>query len=188
MDIMQLTILLIGGVCALYVLNCLYAGHVKRVSLKLVVYHVVLMAALGMVGELTVDGLYNLVFGSPLWIYRVLPVHHGYTSIYSLFIWGAMGFQIYLLHDTLSYKKLLSLAKLTMIFTVEAIILEALLDLTSLALFGKYIYYYQPGGLWHITAFQVIPLYFLTGYVYIYILVKFRPRISKTSQPTYATR
>ena len=176
MHLLQPAILLTFSVFALYILNCLYAGQIKKVNLKVATYYVTVMAMLGVFGEFIIDGLYKLIIGSPLWVYRVLPIHGGYTSVFSIFIWGAMGFQIYLVHDTLSYKRLPSLYKLTLFFTIEAIILEIIFDLMSVVLFKRYVYYYLPNNLGHVTSLQVMPLYLLTGYFYIYILTRFRPR------------
>lgn len=176
MNSLQLAILLMPGILALYILNCLYARGVKKINVKLATYYIATMAMLGVLGELIIDSTYSHIIGKPLWVYRVLPVHDAYTSIFSLFIWGAMGFQIYLIHDTLSVKKLPSLYKLALVFCIEAIILEVLFNLLSLAIFGKYVYYYLPNDLWHITSFQVFPLYLLTGYIYVYILTRFKHR------------
>src|ERR1700691_2480343 len=134
MKLLQLATLLALGIFALYILSCLHVGRVQKINPRLAAYYITVMAILGVLGELIVDGFYKLIVGSPLWVYRVLPLHSGYTSFFSIFIWGAMGFQIYLVHDTIAYKKLPSLYKLALIFTVEAVILEALFDLISLVI------------------------------------------------------
>jgi hypothetical protein len=186
MNLLQPTILLTSGVVVLYILNCLYAAQVKRINLKVATYYVTVMAMLGVLGEFIIDGFYKLIIGSPLWVYRVLPIHGGYTSVFSIFIWGAMGFQIYLVHDTLSNKTMLPLYKLAILFAIEAVILEVLFDLMSLVLFGRYVYYYLPSNLWHITSLQVMPLYLLSGYFYLYVLTRFSPRVYEFSRANHS--
>ncbi len=85
-----------------------------------------------------------------------------------------VGFHIYLLHDTLKRKHVTSTNKLALIFCAEAIALEALVNLTFLAAFGGFIYYYLPSDLWHITSLQTLPFYLAAGYIAVTMLVKFK--------------
>lgn len=181
MNPVQLAALLIPGILALYILNCLYARKVKRINIRLAAYYIATGALLGVLFEITVDSIYAQITGRPLWLYKVFPVHNGYTSIFSLFIWGVMGFQDYLIHDTLSTKKLPSLRKLALWLSIEGIIFEILFNLLSLATFGKYIYYYLPKDLWHVTSFQAFPLYLLGGYIAAYVFTKSKYRNFQTS-------
>jgi hypothetical protein len=57
------------------------------------------------------------------------------------------------------------LVKLAFIFSVEALVIEALADLASKPILGNYIFYYEPGNLGHVTAVQNVPFYFLTGFL-----------------------
>ena len=136
-----------------------------RIEPKTALLYVVTMAALGVLGELVFDTVYNFVIGRPLWEYRVLPIHSAYTSVYSLFLWGAVGLHVYLLHGLLQREGELSIHKLAGISCLEAIVLEALVNLTSLAAFGEFIFYYNPSDLWHITSLQTLPLYLFAGYI-----------------------
>jgi hypothetical protein len=123
------------------------------------------VAMVGVFGEVLLDSLYTAVFGTPLWQYRVLPIHNAYTSYYSLVIWGMYGFYLYLLHDSLNGRFADSVGLLAVFISVEAIALELLLNLSHLIIFKQYIFYYLPSGLWHLSAFQVIPFYFIAGIV-----------------------
>ncbi len=177
MNTLQLVLLLVLSAVTLYLLNCFVSHKFIKINLKHALCFVVICSILGVIGEVTIDSLYNLIAGSPLWVYEVLPVRSGYTSIYSFFIWGTMGFQLYLLHEKLTFNKQSLFHKLAIIFFLEAIMLEALFNLLSLALFGSYVYYYLPNNLWHITAFQSFPFYLLASYAIIYTLskVKLKP-------------
>lgn len=127
--------------------------------------YVTALIALGLTGEIIFDTIYTAIAGQPLWEYRVAPIHHGYTSLYSLIIWSLIGFHLSLLHGTLRHRGATSLHRLALLFCAEAIVLEAAGNATHLLLFGEYIYYYLPSDLWHLTSLQALPLYLFAGYI-----------------------
>lgn len=165
-----LTIFTIVWLLILYGANSLVARRWLRLELRTVGLYVLTMTALGMFGEILYDNLYSAAVGRPLWEYRLLPIHQAYTSLYSLLLWGSTGFQLYLLHSVLGRSVTASLHKLAALFTLEAVLLEVLANVSFLVIFGKYIYYYLPADLWHITSVQAFPLYWLAGYATILCL------------------
>lgn len=165
MSALELTIFVLIWVVVIYTFNSLLARKPLRINPKTAFVYITTMAALGVGGEVILDTTYNTIFGRPLWEYHILPIHNAYTSVYSLFLWGTVGFHVYLFHSVLYKKGIRSLPKLAGIFCIEAIILEALANLSFLAAFGGYIYYYNPPDLWHITSVQVFPLYLFVGFI-----------------------
>ena len=161
----KLAIFAASWVAAIYIVNCLLARKLRQINARTLLTYTSTMAALGLFGELTYDWFYNTLFNKPLWQYQLLPIHNGYTSLFSLFLWGAVGFHIYLLHTTLTEKGIASLHKLALIFCFESIMLEVLVNLSYLAFFKTLIFYYFPTDIWHITSVQTLPLYFLAGYI-----------------------
>lgn len=163
----MLTLLLfaIAWISIIYGVNCAIARKFIRPQPKTLALYLVTMIALGLIGEITFDTVYRTVFGAPLWEYHILPIHGAYTSIYSLFLWGMIGLHVYLLHGTLQKRGVTSIHALAFIFCLEAIVIEALVNSSFLALFGDYIYYYLPADLWHLTSLQTLPLYLFAGYV-----------------------
>ena len=93
----------------------------------------------------------------------MLPIHHGYTSQYATVIWGAYGFHLYLLHDTLGSWGINRQKSLVLWFSIEALFAEAILVIASKIVFGEFFYYYYPGDLWHVSSIQNLPFYFLCG-------------------------
>src|ERR1700760_1676127 len=85
----------------LYALNSAIAGGWKKLQVKPVLLYVSTLAMLGVYGEVICDSIYHVIFGRPLWLYTVLPVHHAYTSKYAVILWGAYGFYLYLMHDNI---------------------------------------------------------------------------------------
>lgn len=149
---------------AIYLFNCAIARKFKAIDIEIALLYISSVMLLGVFGEVLIDSLYKAAFKLPLWEYYLLPIHNGFTSYYSLFIWSMYGFHLYLLHHSLN-GRVRSNWVLAVIVTIEAILLEVLFNLTSLAAFGQYIFYYLPNDLWHITSVQVMPVYFLAGFL-----------------------
>lgn len=164
MYLITLCLFSLGGIAVVYLLNYAIARRYIVVHPKSAITYILTMASLGVLGEIIFDTTYRFVFGQALWMYRIFPIHNAYTSIYSLILWGCVGFHLYLFHDTLERRGITSLHTRAWLFCLEAIIFEALANLSSLAVFGRYLFYYFPDNLWHITALQAIPLYLLAGY------------------------
>ena len=164
MQLLQLTYFSLAWVGVLYLFNCALAKELKRIDFKIALLYVTSVALVGVFGEVLLDTLYKSLIGTPLWQYRVLPIHDAYTSYYSLVIWSMYGFYLYLLHDTLG-GQIGSNTIVAALASLEAIFLELLLISSHLLIFNEYIFYYLPIGLWHLSAFQVIPFYFICGLV-----------------------
>ncbi len=149
----------------IYAFNRWFAGKPLKIQPVKALLYITTMAALGVLGEVVFDTVYNRLFRHPLWLYQIYPIHQGYTSVYSLYLWGSVGFYLYMLHGTLKKKRVTSGLVLATIFCVDAIIFEALANLSYLAFFNSFIFYYIPGDLWHITSVQVLPLYLFAGII-----------------------
>lgn len=152
----------IAWIAIIYLFNCLVAREFKRVHPTRALAYISSVVLLGVFGEVLIDSLYDALFGVPLWEYRLLPLHNAYTSYYSLVIWSMYGFYLYLLHDSLN-NHVRSSRVLAIVISVEAILLEILLNVSHLLIFGQYVFYYFPNDLWHVTSIQAIPVYFLAG-------------------------
>lgn len=155
----------LGWVGVIYLFNSVIAGKFKGIDVWTVLLYVTSVALVGVFGEVLLDSVYQSIFSAPLWQYQILPIHDAYTSYYSPVIWGMYGFYLYLLHDSLCEYCAHSIVPLAVFISIEAIVLELLLNLSHLVIFKQYIFYYLPNGLWHLSAFQVIPFYFIAGLV-----------------------
>lgn len=135
----------------------------KRFHFSRALLWITSVAMIGVVGEIFVDSIYNALFGTPLWRYNFLPINHAYTSKYAPILWGTFGLFLYLVHHKYERWTPRQLMHLSIIFGLEALVIEAVADLISKPILGNYIYYYYPSNLWHISAFQNFPFYFLCG-------------------------
>ena len=161
------------------IVSTLVNGGIKKPHFSRVLLYISAVAMIGVLGEITVDSIYNNLFGTPLWRYNFLPVNNAYTSGFAPVLWGSLGLYIYLVHHKYERWSPKELVHLSIIFGLEAMVLEALADLLSKPILGDYIYYYYPGGLFHISAFQNFPFYFICGAVVIQTLHWFK------AQPHY---
>ena len=161
----SIRLLLFAVICLISVVlfSLLVNRGFKKFQLSKALLWISAVAMIGVLGEIFVDTIYNHFFHAPLWRYNFLQVHHAYTSGYSPILWGTFGFYLYLIHHSMEKWTRSQLVSLSLIFAVEALLIEALADLASKPILGDYIYYYYPANLWHITAFQCFPFYFLTG-------------------------
>ena len=175
MDPLALTIFALVWLLVLYGLNCLIYGKLKPIDAKMAVMYFFTLALIGLFGEIFLDSVYNFLVGRPLWVYQILPIMHGYTSSFAIVTWGLYGFHLYLLHGSLADKwSIYRRRHLALIFSVEALVLEALLTISAKVFLGKYLYYYLPGDLWHVSSVQNIPFYFICGVVTLATLKRFK--------------
>lgn len=142
----------------------LLALRVKKVNRKEIFLHMGVIAMLGPICEVLINTFCRLVWGGPLWVYHFLPVHHGDTSIYSFFVWGMYGCHLYFMdkrfiHSTAAYRAVL----FALILSVDAIILEFILNTTSIYFLHTYIFFYFPNDVHHLTTLAVVPFYFCGG-------------------------
>lgn len=158
----------------LYLLNALIAKNFKKIDIKIALLYFFTIAAIGVFGEIFLDTVYNYFVGNPLWRYNILPIHHAYTSVYAPIVWGIYGFHLYLLHDTFRAWSITKTRYLALVFSIEALILEALLTISAKFLLGDFMYYYFPGDLWHVSSFQNIPFYFICGMIIIKTIKRFK--------------
>ena len=173
--VLSLVLFALGVTAFVYLLNCAIAKSWKRVSLLPALLYFSTVALIGLFGEIFLNTVYNFFVGQPLWWYNVLPIHHGYTSSYAIVAWGLYGLHLYLLHDTLGAKWSITRTRhLALIFSIEALVLEAALTLAAKAVFGEFLYYYTPGDLWHVTSFLNMPFYLICGFVILKTLKRFR--------------
>lgn len=150
-------------VVVIYSFHSIRAGSFLKLKPARIFHYITTLILLGVFGEVLLDSIYSLFFGQTLWQYHLYPIHNGYTSYYSVFLWGLYGFYLYLSQQGYAKKATTRNYFLVLVIAVEAIILEFILNLSHVWLFGGYIFYYLPNDLWHLTTIQVIPFYFVAA-------------------------
>ena len=165
----------LAWIVAVYLIDSLIAKKFQKIDLKMATLYFMTVSLVGVFGEMFLDTSYNWIIGHPLWHYNYFPIQHGYTSQFAAIIWGIYGFHLYLLHGTLKARWSITKTKhLALIFCLEALLFEAVLTISAKLTLGKYLYYYLPADLWHVSSFQNIPFYFICSLVILVSLRHFR--------------
>lgn len=173
-DLLSLILILCFWILVIYFIQSLFSKKLIKINPKNLFAYCGALAIIGPIGEISINTVYTYALGTPLWIYQLFPIHHGYTSLFSFFIWPAYGFHVYLLHEKLnSYNFKNKDIVLATFVAFDAMILEVLLNISSILLFGKYVFFYFPPDIYHLTTLVVIPFYFLGGLVIVKTLKRF---------------
>lgn len=138
-----------------------------RLERRSLSYAVVMFMLFGAAGEEVVNSLWQAGFGSPLWRYHLYPAQDGDISFFFFQVWGLFGFYSYLRDRAFPGFGRSGGAFSALVFGIEAIALELVVNLPYYALFGDYIFYYLPanlGPLSHFSCLQVIPFYMAVAF------------------------
>jgi hypothetical protein len=125
------------------------------------------MGALGPLSEININSLCIYFLGSPLWVYHVLPVHGGSTSMVMSIFWPTYGWHIYFFHTALRRRYgLTDNVDLSLLFGIDGILMETLVNIFTITLFSTFVFYYIPNDLSHLSTVNVYVIYALAGYVW----------------------
>jgi hypothetical protein len=144
-----------------------------KVNVKEIFLHMGVISMLGPLCEVTINTFSRYVLGESLWVYHFLPTHNGDTSLYSFCVWGMYGCHIYFMdrrfiHTTVQYKSVV----FALMLSIDAIILEFVLNLTSIYYLDTYIFYYFPSDVDHLTTLAVVPCYIFAGVLASAVIVR----------------
>jgi hypothetical protein len=118
--------------------------------------------------EIILDTLFVKFLGQPGWLYKIWPIHQGYTSGVGMFMWPLYGFFVYCLNNAIEINPKLAHinngAAKAYLFALDAMALEILTNIFSILLYHSYLFYYLPDDLVHFTTIQIfIPYLFACG-------------------------
>jgi len=163
----------------IYLFNSWLEGKWVSINLPRVILFVGAMGGLGPIGEILVNSVARFFFHHPLWVYQLLPVHGGDTSMVMSVIWPLYGFHIYCFHNALKAKRDKTTDfDLAFFVGVDAITLEVLVNIFTIFFFYTYIFFYLAGDLQHLSTALIFIPYVISGYV----IVKVVHLLEKTHQ------
>lgn len=151
-----------------YLIISFLTKRVIRFKYKKLFFYITLFSLFGVTGEVLVNTIYEIIFQVPLWEYRLYPAHDNSISYFFIFVWGSLGFYKYINDTQLSRYKFYNAIPPGLMMGFEAVFLELLYNGLYYLLFGDYIFYYLPENLGvfsHLSCLQVIPFYFMVGYI-----------------------
>tara|TARA_B100000809_G_scaffold257223_1_gene298426 strand:+ start:6438 stop:7025 length:588 start_codon:yes stop_codon:yes gene_type:complete len=141
-----------------------------KVDWRLIASYFIFGSWFGMMGELFLYKLIDLVFHTPIWEYRILPVHNGITSSLGPIMWGVAA--IYVCFHKNYQLFPLNIKNPIKLFLLESgflMVLELIFNFIGFYLFSEYFFYYFVPDLWHWSSFTNMPFWWM-GYK---IMVKF---------------
>lgn len=142
------------------------------------VYRIALSAStvllLALIAEATVNPVYTSLTGHKLWEYRVLPLYDGNVSALGLLVWTAYGVHLHFTLQTLKARlprRWRGASGQALVIGFEApLIAEVSGNLVFLLIAGEYYAYYLPADVFHLTSFQVVPIYMICVFVGLVVL------------------
>ncbi len=135
-----------------------------KVDLRLILSYFIFGSWFGMYGELFLYKIIDVIFHSPIWEYRILPIHKQITSSYGPFMWGVASIYI-CFHHNYSLIQFKNQSKI-LAFISEAgylLVLEVIFNVLACFMFNQYFFYYHVPDLWHLTSFTNMPFWWV-GY------------------------
>ncbi|MES2545432.1 MAG: hypothetical protein V4548_11135 [Bacteroidota bacterium] len=135
-----------------------------EVDWRLILSYFVFGSWFGMMGELFLFKIIDLVFHSPIWEYRTMPNHDGITSSFGPIMWGLASVYV-CLHKNYQLVPIKTTNKLAL-FCLESgflLVLELLFNFAAYGIFNNYFFYYFVPDLWHWSSFTNMPFWWI-GY------------------------
>jgi len=163
MDI-KLVLFFLYTVAVIYLINFGLANKSTPTNTKEVYMYSGTLAMTGIISEVLINSFYRAAFDSPLWLYQVTPIRQGDTSVFAFFQWSLYGYHLYFVRKKLqSYHFRYEDALFALVLSIDALLLEILINISSNFFLGTFVFYYLPGDIGHLTTVFVYPFYLLGG-------------------------
>jgi len=136
-----------------------------QIDWRLVLSYFIFGSWFGMYGELFLFKLIEILFNSPIWEYRTLPIHNGITSSFGPIMWGNAAIYI-CFHKNYPLKKTIEKQNGLVSFALESgylLVLELVFNFIAFAIFNDYFFYYFVPDLAHWTSLTNLPFWWI-GY------------------------
>lgn len=161
-------------VAVIYFASLALSNSSTQIKIKEVYLYAGTLALLGCISEVAINSFCRAVFDSSLWTYQVTPVHQGDTSMFAFFQWSLYGYHLYYVRKKLQSFNFKHEAYIfAFVLSIDALLLEAFVNISSLFFLDTFIFYYLPGDLGHLTTVFVFPFYLLGGAILIETFKRF---------------
>lgn len=161
-------------VAVIYLAGLALTDSSTKIRAKEVYMYSGTLALIGCISEVAVNSFCRAAFDSSLWIYLVTPVHHGDTSIFAFFQWSLYGYHLYFVQKKIQSLKVKHEEYIfALVISVEALLLEIFVNISSSFFLNTLIFYYIPGDMGHMTTVFVFPVYILGGAILIETFKRF---------------
>lgn len=161
-------------VAVIYFAGFALTNSSTQIKIKEVYMYSGTLALIGCISEVAINSFCRTAFDTSLWTYQVTPVHHGDTSIFAFFQWSLYGYHLYYVQKKLqSFKFKHEEYIFAFVLSVDALLLEIFVNISSNFFLNTFIFYYIPGDMGHMTTVFVFPFYLLGGAILIGIFNRF---------------
>ncbi len=120
----------------------------------------------GALGEILIGGLGESLLGRLVWQYQIWPEHGAYTTGVGAVMWPMYGFYLYCFHEALRKRGSVVIENVFfsgVLIAIDAMVLETLANIFSLATLNTYYFYYFAGDLLHFTSAEIFLPYVAFG-------------------------
>jgi hypothetical protein len=158
----------------IYFAGFAFTNKSTQISIKEVFLYSGTLALIGCISEVAINSFCRTAFDTSLWVYQITPIHHGDTSIFAFFQWSLYGYHLYYVQKKLqSYKFKHEEYIFAFVLSIDALLLETFVNISSLFFLNTFVFYYTPGDMGHLTTVFVLPFYLLGGAILIGIFNRF---------------
>lgn len=161
----------------LYLVPCALAGRWLRPNAKTLALYIGVGYAMGCTLEMTIAPLWQWVFGRPLYVYHLAPIHAGHTSATGVVMWAMYGFFVGMMHQSIAESPRLGFMRgiwpKAALLAVDAMILEVAANIFSLWGYHSWLFRYHAPDLAHFTTAEVFPMYLVGGALGVWFLHHF---------------
>jgi len=175
------------GAVLFYLLGSLLTRRWMRIDAYQLALSMAVAFPVAIVCEVYLGKSYQLLTGTPLWQYRVWPIHDGYTSTLNFIVWPVYGYYLYVLHQVLHARRICIRPHWLQGIAagLDGPLLEILANGFFLLFYGTFYFYYLPGDLRHYSSVRVIPLYMIMGIILTLLLGYLQQRPPRWRYPVF---
>lgn len=117
------------------------------------------------------DFVYRFFFGEFLWVYQVWPIFDGASSGLAFVLWPLYGYHLYFFTQMLhGYGLHLPTWFKGSLPALDGVPFDMIANGAALFLFDVIFFYYPRPELWHLSSWWVMPFYWVSGMLYLYLL------------------
>ncbi len=150
----------------LYLFSCLLARQMIRLQGDRLLLYMGATFMGGALGEILIGNLGEAWLGRMIWYYQIWPQHGGYTTGVGAVMWPMYGFYLYCFNEALRLRGSSVVNQVMfsgVMIAIDAMVLETLANIFSLATFNTYYFFYVTGDLLHFSSIEIFLPYVLFG-------------------------
>lgn len=150
----------------LYAFGCFLAGQILKPQWRRLTLYMGATFMGGAIGEILIGHLGEWLLQRKVWYYQIAPEHGGHTTGVGAIMWPMYGFYLYFFHEAMKLRGVEPLENVLYsgtLIAIDAMVLETLANIFSLATFNIYYFYYVSADLLHFSSAEIFLPYVAFG-------------------------